>query len=42
MNSIIVIDVGTLSLRSSVVGIDGTMRYSSSRKSRHGYRSITG
>ena len=31
MNSIIVIDVGTLSLRSSVVGIDGTMRYSSSR-----------
>ncbi|MGZ6218911.1 MAG: FGGY-family carbohydrate kinase [Syntrophales bacterium] len=31
MNSIIVIDVGTLSLRSSVVGIDGTIRYSSSR-----------
>jgi xylulokinase/glycerol kinase len=31
LNCIIVIDVGTLSLRSSVVGIDGTMRYSSSR-----------
>jgi sugar (pentulose or hexulose) kinase len=31
LNSIIVIDVGTLSLRSSVVGIDGTIRYSSSR-----------
>ncbi|OPY06699.1 MAG: Glycerol kinase [Syntrophaceae bacterium PtaB.Bin095] len=31
MNSVIVIDVGTSSLRSSVVGIDGTVRYSSSR-----------
>jgi sugar (pentulose or hexulose) kinase len=31
LNSIIVIDVGTSSLRSSVVGVDGTMRYSSSR-----------
>jgi xylulokinase/glycerol kinase len=31
LNSVIVIDVGTQSLRSSVVGIDGTMRYSSSR-----------
>ncbi len=31
MNGIIVIDVGTSSLRSSVVGIDGKIRYSSSR-----------
>ena len=31
LNSVIVIDVGTSSLRSTVISIDGTMRYSSSR-----------